>query len=120
MLWCICFDAHFLTFCFHDNISKQTKKNLNVIMVVSIVAGLFGFLPNVTRVMDIMFVVMIPSLCFTLIGVSADERIQLGNKLSIRKLPICVIGVGVTAVANFLLFSRWAGYLELVKESLLH
>lgn len=114
------FEFVFLTFCFHDNISKQTKKNLNVIMVVSIVAGLFGFLPHVTRVMDIMFVVMIPSLCFTLIGVSADERIQLGNKLSIRKLPICVIGVGVIAVANFLLFSRWAGYLELVKESLLH
>lgn len=109
----------YLTFCFDDTTSKQQKNNLNAILVVSIIAGLFGFLPIVTRVIDILFVVIIPPLAYTLIGTSKDERITMEKTLTIRKLPIFVLGVGVIAVANFLLFSRWAGYLELVKETLL-
>ncbi|MBI9094579.1 MAG: EpsG family protein [Sphaerochaeta sp.] len=109
----------YLTFCFNDTISKQQKKNLNAILVVSIIAGLFGFLPIVTRVIDVLFVVIIPPLLYTLIGTTSDEHITLGKTITLRKLPLCVLGIGVIAVANFLLFSRWAGYLELVKETLL-
>lgn len=110
----------YLTFCLNENLTKQQKKNLNVILVVSIVSGVFGFLPIVTRVIDVLFVVIIPSLLYTLIGTPVEERISFGKNISLRKLPICVLGVGVISVANFLLFSRWAGYLELVKEALLH
>lgn len=109
-----------LTFCFDESISKHQKKNLNVVMVVSIIAGLFGSLPLVYRVIDVMFVIIIPSLCYTVIGMSSDDRISFGENLSIRKLPVCIVGIGVLAVGNFLLFSRWAGYLALVKETLLH
>lgn len=113
------FEFVYLTFCFDDTISKQQKKNLNALLVISGIAGLFGFLPIVTRVIDILFVVIIPPLVYTLIGTSADELITVGKTRTIRKLPICVLGVGVIALANFLLFSRWAGYLELVRDTLL-
>ena len=103
----------YLTFCFTDNISKKQKKNLNVIMVVSIIAALVGSFPVIVRILDILFVGMLPALYFTLIGIPKAERFSLGNGMSIRKYPICALGFGVIVVANFLLYSRLAGYLEI-------
>ena len=101
----------YLTLCFDDGIGKPYKKNLNALLVVSIIAALFGAFPVIVRVLDIMFVAMIPSLYYTVIGMSSDARISLGKKFSIRKLPFCILGIGVISVGNFLLYSRLAGYL---------
>ncbi|HHX12680.1 MAG TPA: EpsG family protein [Clostridiales bacterium] len=103
----------YLTFCFTDDISNKQKKTLNVIMLVSIIAALVGSFPVIVRILDILFVVMLPALYFTLMGISKDERFTLGNIVSVRKYPICALGFGVIVVANFLLYSRLAGYLEI-------
>lgn len=103
----------YLTFCFTDDISNKQKKTLNVIMLVSIIAALVGSFPVIVRILDILFVVMLPALYFTLMGIPKDERFTLGNIVSVRKYPICALGFGVIVVANFLLYSRLAGYLEI-------
>lgn len=113
------FEFIFLTFCLDEKISKKQKKNLNVIMVVSITAGLFGSLPLVYRVIDVLFIIIIPSLYYALISMSPEETFYFGKELALKKLPICIVGVGFVSIANFLLFSRWSGYLELAKEQLL-
>lgn len=95
----------FLTFCFTDNISNKQKKNLNVIMVVSILGGLLGVFPQINRIIDILFVAVIPSLYSLLIEIPADERFTLGKKLSVRKLPVCVVAIPLIAFANFVLYS---------------
>lgn len=95
----------FLTFCFTDNISKKQKKNLNVIMVVSILGGLLGVFPQINRIIDILFVAVIPSLYSLLIEIPADERFTLGKKLSVRKLPVCVAAIPLIAFANLVLYS---------------
>jgi len=107
------FEFVYLTFCFTDNISKKQKKNLNVIMIVSIIAALVGSFPVIVRILDILFVCMLPALYFTLVGIPKEERFSLGNSIAIRKYPICALVFGVIIVANFLLYSRLAGYLEI-------
>ncbi len=105
------FEIVYLTFCFDDSISKQYKKNLNALLIVSIIAALFGAFPVIVRVLDVLFIVMIPALYYTVIGIPSDERISFGKRLSVRKLPIFVLGIGVISIGNFLLYSRLAGYL---------
>ena len=100
----------YLTFCFNDNISKKFKKNLNVLLIVNIFAGLFGAFPAFRRVLDILLIVMIPALYYTVVGIPSDERISVGEKLSIRKLPFSILGLGVISAIYFLAYSRSAGY----------
>lgn len=95
----------FLTFCFTDNISKKQKKNLNVIMVVSIIGGLLGVFPQINRIIDILFVAVLPSLYSLLIEIPSEERFQIGKRLSIRKFPLCLISLAVIAFANLVLYS---------------
>ena len=95
----------FLTFCFTDTISKKQKKNLNVIMVVSIIGGLLGVFPQINRIIDILFVAVLPLLYSLLIEIPSEERFQIGKTLSIRKFPICLISLAVIAFANLVLYS---------------
>ncbi len=95
----------FLTFCFTDNISKKQKKNLNVIMVVSIIGGLLGVFPQINRIIDILFVAVLPSLYSLLIEISSEERFQIGKTLSIRKFPMCFTSLAVIAFANLVLYA---------------
>ncbi len=95
----------FLTFCFTDSISKKQKKNLNVIMVVSIIGGLLGVFPQINRIIDILFVAVIPSLYSLLIEIPSEERFQIGKTVSVRKFPLCLISLAVIAFANLVLYS---------------
>ena len=106
------FEFVYLTFCFPDTISRKQKKNLNGIMIVSIIAALVGSFPVIVRILDILFVGMLPALYFTINGIPKDERFSIGSSISIRKYPLCALGFGLILVANFLLYSRLAGYLE--------
>ncbi len=95
----------FLTFCFTDNISKKQKKNLNVIMVVSIIGGLLGVFPQINRIIDILFIAVLPSLYSLLIEITSEERFQIRKTFSIRKLPVCFISLPLIAFANLILYS---------------
>ncbi len=95
----------FLTFCFTDNISKKQKKNLNVIMVVSILGGLLGVFPQINRIIDILFVAVLPSLYSLLIEIPSEERFQIGKTLLVRKFPVCLISLAVIAFANLVLYA---------------
>ena len=95
----------FLTFCFTDNISKKQKKNLNVIMVLSIIGGLLGVFTQINRIIDILFVAVLPSLYSLLIEVPSDERFHIGKTLSIRKFPVILSSLAVIAFANLVLYS---------------
>lgn len=105
---------YLIFFCFTDNISKKHKKNLNVMILVSVLAAFVGAFPVIVRILDILFVGMLPSLYFTLVGIPKDEQFALGNIISIRKYPICILVFGMIVVANFILYSRLGGYLQVI------
>ena len=74
-------------------------------MVVSIIGGLLGVFPQINRIIDILFVAVLPLLYSLLIEIPSEERFQIGKTLSIRKFPICLISLAVIAFANLVLYS---------------
>ena len=74
-------------------------------MIVSIIGGLLGVFPQINRIIDILFIAVLPSLYSLLIEIPSEERFHIGKTLSVRKFPLCLISIAVIAFANLILYS---------------
>lgn len=100
-----------LTFLGNIIISEKYKRNLNVLLIASIIAGLFGAFTAIFRVLDILFIVTIPALYTANIGITPNENYFFNSKKICTKKSIYFLGIGIISICDFLVYSRIAGFL---------
>jgi hypothetical protein len=100
-----------------ESADSSNKKNLGVGVMLCLLAGLFGFLPHITRGLDLVFFVTLPSL-IAIYQEPAKRTIPLIEKIFLKlHLPQSIFHEGIFSSIiglNFLLFSRWAGLFNIM------
>ncbi|MEA4861196.1 MAG: EpsG family protein [Sphaerochaeta sp.] len=99
---------------FTDNTSSFQRRNMGVAVVVSFFSALFGSLPVVTRGLDMVFFIVLPSIIATYLSTERKNYFQvipaIDSKKAIKLDSIfhTVVFLGIVSI-NFLLFGRWSG-----------